>query len=86
MNAIVNSNLFTFGFLVAFFALQITAEPIIVSRQKVDKYQATWDSLDSRTLPSWYDDAKIGIFMHWGVYSVPSFGSEWFWSNWNGKS
>ena len=46
------------------------------------KYKPTWDSLDSRPLPSWYDDAKIGIFIHWGVFSVPSFGSEWFWYNW----
>lgn len=29
-----------------------------------------------------YDQAKVGIFIHWGVYSVPSFGSEWFWTNW----
>lgn len=29
-----------------------------------------------------YDEAKVGIFIHWGVYSVPSFGSEWFWTNW----
>ena len=46
------------------------------------KYKPNWDSLDSRPLPSWYDDAKIGIFIHWGVFSVPSFGSEWFWYNW----
>ena len=30
------------------------------------QYQPTWDSLDSRPLPSWYDEAKFGIFMHWG--------------------
>ena len=48
------------------------------------KYKPTWDSLDSRPLPPWYDEAKIGIFMHWGVYSVPSFGSEWFWWHWKG--
>ncbi|KAL9984049.1 hypothetical protein ACROYT_G006305 [Oculina patagonica] len=46
------------------------------------QYQPTWESLDSRPLPSWYDEAKFGIFMHWGVYSVPSFGSEWFWYRW----
>ncbi|XP_060535739.1 alpha-L-fucosidase-like [Cylas formicarius] len=45
-------------------------------------YDANWASLDSRPLPSWYDEAKVGIFLHWGVYSVPSFGSEWFWANW----
>ncbi|KAK0177393.1 hypothetical protein PV328_001451 [Microctonus aethiopoides] len=51
-------------------------------------YVPTWESLDKRPLPTWYDDAKIGIFIHWGVFSVPSFGSEWFWKQWtdeNGK-
>ena len=46
------------------------------------QYQPTWESLDSRPLPFWYDEAKFGIFMHWGVYSVPSFGTEWFWYYW----
>ena len=46
------------------------------------QYDPTWKSLDSRPLPSWYDEAKFGIFMHWGVYSVPSYGSEWFWYRW----
>ncbi|XP_048236584.1 alpha-L-fucosidase-like isoform X1 [Haliotis rufescens] len=48
-------------------------------------YEPNWDSIDSRPLPSWYDEAKLGIFIHWGVFSVPSFGSEWFWENWEGK-
>ena len=51
----------------------------------LSQYQPTWDSLDKRPLPDWYDQAKFGIFMHWGVYSVPSFGSEWFWYNWQGS-
>jgi len=34
------------------------------------KYQPNWESIDSRPLPQWYDDAKIGIFITWGVYSV----------------
>ena len=46
------------------------------------KYQPNWESLDSRPLPAWYDSSKIGIFLHWGVFSVPSFGSEWFWYYW----
>ena len=48
------------------------------------RYTSDWDSLDSRPLPAWYDEAKFGIFIHWGVFSVPSFGSEWFWVNWKG--
>jgi len=49
------------------------------------EYEPNWVSLDARPLPSWYDEAKFGIFLHWGVYSVPSFGSEWFWDRWQGK-
>ena len=47
-------------------------------------YTPDWDSIDSRPLPKWYDEAKIGIFVHWGVFSVPGFGSEWFWWYWQG--
>ncbi|XP_029649578.1 alpha-L-fucosidase-like isoform X2 [Octopus sinensis] len=49
------------------------------------RYSPNWTSLDTRPIPKWYDDAKIGIFLHWGVFSVPSYGSEWFWWNWQGK-
>ena len=55
------------------------------SNEMPKQYSPDWESLDSRPLPSWYDDAKFGIFIHWGVFSVPSFGSEWFWENWKGK-
>ncbi|KAM4785793.1 plasma alpha-L-fucosidase isoform 2-T2 [Cyanocitta cristata] len=46
------------------------------------RYEPTWGSLDARPLPAWFDEAKFGIFIHWGVFSVPSFGSEWFWWYW----
>lgn len=36
-------------------------------------YQPTWASLDKRPLPAWFPDAKFGIFIHWGVYSVPAY-------------
>lgn len=35
--------------------------------------QPSWDSLDSRTIPKWYQNAKLGIFCHWGVYAVPAY-------------
>ena len=41
-------------------------------------YRADWESLQSYQVPNWYKDAKFGIFIHWGVYSVPAFGSEWY--------
>ncbi len=34
-------------------------------------YEPTIESLDKHPLPAWYDDAKLGIFIHWGLYSVP---------------
>lgn len=49
------------------------------SFKQQEPYQPNWESLDSRPLPSWYDQSKIGIFLHWGAFSSPSFGSEWFW-------
>ncbi len=41
-------------------------------------YEANWDSLKQYKVPAWYQDAKFGIFIHWGVYSVPAFGNEWY--------
>lgn len=41
-------------------------------------YRADWESLKSYEAPEWYKDAKFGIFIHWGAYSVPAFGSEWY--------
>jgi alpha-L-fucosidase len=50
------------------------------------RYEANWDSLDRRPCPQWYLDAKFGIFIHWGVYSVPAWGApkeyaEWYWNH-----
>ena len=41
-------------------------------------YRPDWESLRTYEVPEWYADAKFGIFIHWGVYSVPAFGSEWY--------
>ena len=41
-------------------------------------FRPDWKSLSGFEVPEWYKDAKFGIFIHWGVYSVPSFGSEWY--------
>ncbi|XP_037548692.1 tissue alpha-L-fucosidase [Nematolebias whitei] len=49
------------------------------------RYTEDWTSLDARPLPSWFDEAKVGIFVHWGVFSVPGFDSEWFWWHWQGQ-
>lgn len=41
-------------------------------------YKDTWDSLQQYHVPAWYERIKFGIFIHFGVYSVPAFGSEWY--------
>lgn len=41
-------------------------------------YEDTWESLSRYQVPEWYRNAKFGIFIHWGIYSVPGFGSEWY--------
>jgi alpha-L-fucosidase len=48
------------------------------------RYEPNWASLDRRPTPEWFLDAKFGVFIHWGVYSVPAWGkvgeyAEWYW-------
>ena len=55
-------------------------------------YQPTVQSLSTHPVPQWYRDAKFGIFIHWGVYSVPAWApvgqeyAEWYWHNMDNKS
>ncbi|MCT4647996.1 MAG: alpha-L-fucosidase [Carboxylicivirga sp.] len=47
------------------------------------KYEANWESVKTYPVPEWYRDAKFGIFIHWGPYSVPGWSdggdySEWY--------
>ncbi|KAH9382709.1 hypothetical protein HPB48_023265 [Haemaphysalis longicornis] len=51
------------------------------------RYTPDWKSLDTRPVPAWFGAAKFGILLHWGIYSVPSYGgaSENFWVNWKLK-
>ena len=62
------------------------ARPIVARARKslirVDRrvsdgpFRVDWESLATYQVPDWYKDAKFGIFVHWGLYSVPAFGSE----------
>lgn len=51
-----------------------------LSAQK--NYTPDWASLDSRPVPEWWLDAKFGIFIHWGVYSVPAFSTKGNYAEW----
>ena len=45
---------------------------------KNGKYKDNWQSLSGHKTPDWYYRGKFGIFIHWGIYSVPGFGNEWY--------
>ncbi|MDK2910815.1 MAG: alpha-L-fucosidase [Bacteroidales bacterium] len=54
-----------------------------VSFSQVRDKSDSWESLRARPYPQWFSDAKLGVMIHWGVYSVPSYGgaesyAEWF--------
>src|SRR5215471_21006193 len=70
----------------AIFAAALCGSTALASAQP---YEPTWDSLDKRATPAWFQDAKFGIFIHWGVYSVPAYApvlpgklayAEWYWN------
>jgi alpha-L-fucosidase len=48
------------------------------SHEVAGPFEPTWESLKSYRVPSWYEDGKFGIFIHWGVYAVPAFANEWY--------
>lgn len=41
-------------------------------------FENNWASLKAYKVPEWYQNAKFGIFVHWGVYAVPAFDNEWY--------
>ena len=64
---------------------------LIVSAMSLGSYEPSWESLDQRENPDWFQDAKFGIFIHWGVYAVPAWGpkdrySEWYWYDMENKN
>ncbi|QDU10294.1 alpha-L-fucosidase [Gimesia aquarii] len=60
----------------------ILSESVLLEKIKAiahkGPFQPDWNSLEKYKIPMWYQDAKFGIFIHWGAYSVPAFGSEWY--------
>jgi len=45
-------------------------------------YHPSWESLDARPVPQWFRDGKFGIFIHWGMYSVPAYCTVGNYSEW----
>lgn len=56
----------------------------VEQEQAKKKADEAWKEIDARPTPKWWTDAKFGIFIHWGPYSVPAYSklgtySEWYW-------
>lgn len=47
-------------------------------------YENNWESLNKRPVPEWFADAKFGIFIHWGLYSVPAYAPKGKYAEWYG--
>jgi alpha-L-fucosidase len=73
----------------------LIASVILFSIKLSGQFQANWESIDKRPVPAWFENAKFGIFIHWGLYSVPSYSptvrdgvgiyeryAEWYWRRW----
>lgn len=62
-----------------FFLIMLPAAFLKAQHQPIDD---SWESLRSRPYPQWFKDAKLGVFIHWGVYSVPSYGGPESYAEW----
>ena len=49
-----------------------------LATEEASEFEANWESLTDYEIPTWFQDAKFGIFIHWGPYSVPAYMSEWY--------
>ncbi len=68
-----------------FLALAIQGIPGLQATEQPtpdDQYSPTWESLEQHDTPQWFRDAKFGIFIHWGVYSVPAYCDTSTYSEW----
>jgi len=57
----------------------LTISPVLQAAPTNTVYSATWASVDQHNpAPEWFQDAKFGIYFHWGVFSVPAYENEWY--------
>lgn len=70
------NKLFLLGIIIASFPAHAQ------EKQKDIPVEVSWEQLRSRPYPQWFKDAKLGIFIHWGVYSVPSYGGPESYAEW----
>lgn len=57
-------------FCTAVFAAATLSAGLLPAAYADEKYEYNWESIKTAPIPEWFDDAKFGIFIHWGPYSV----------------
>lgn len=62
--------------------MALAATTLLPAAAQYENYKLDWKSISSKNsykpTPDWLNDAKFGIYLHWGVYSVPAFSYEWY--------
>ena len=71
------------------FSLFLLLSIVFTNNSLAQKFDSNWESLNNRKIPAWFNQDKFGIFIHWGVYSVPAYAppvknngysyAEWYW-------
>ncbi|MBC8872501.1 MAG: alpha-L-fucosidase [Planctomycetes bacterium] len=73
--------------LAAVVTVLISQSLAVVAAEPIGPYEPAWESIEQRPLPSWFNEAKFGIFVVWGPYSVPAWKdrgyAEWYGNNMN---
>jgi alpha-L-fucosidase len=68
--------------LIMFFVVLMLLQVVVlgpVPLKAATTYQPTWASVNTHNpAPEWFQDAKFGIYFHWGAFSVPAYSSEWY--------
>lgn len=64
--------------LIGLIAMNLLFTHRVFTQAKENAYSPKWKSIIQHPTPEWFQDAKFGIYFHWGVYSVPAFDNEWY--------
>jgi len=70
--------------IIAILLVCVSSTPLFSIEEDRVRYEANWESLDRRPMPEWFNEAKFGIFVVWGPYSVPAWAPKGQYAEWYG--
>ncbi len=76
-------------YLIRYFTLSLFVFTLTLNvNLQAEDFEQDWSKYKNYPVPEWFQDAKLGIYFHWGVYSVPAYGSEWYprWMYFEGRN